>query len=68
MHCFPMLSDAYAAALLGSDEGARESREDGAISVTSSRTCLAEPVKASSEEEDLETARTRPLRLDALHL
>ena len=62
-----MLSDAYAAALLGSDEEARESRENGAIPVSSSETRLEGPVKASAEE-NLETARTRPLCLDALHL
>lgn len=68
MHCFPMLSEAYAAALLASDERTPESRENGAVSTGSSETRPEDPVKASAEEEDLETARTRPLRLDTLHL
>ena len=67
MQCFPMLSEAYAAALLASDE-TPESRENGAIPVSSSETRPEDPVKVSAEEEDLETARTRPLRLDALRL
>lgn len=68
MYCFPLLSEAYAAALLASDEGTSKSRENGAFSVSSSETRPEGPVTASAEEEDLETARTRPLRLDTLHL
>ena len=67
MHCFPMLSEAYAAALLASDERTPEPRENGAVSMGSPEPPEA-PVKASAEEEDLETARTRPLHLDSLHL
>lgn len=68
MHCFPMLSEAYAAALLASDDETREPRESEVIPVSWPETCPEEPVETPSEEEDLETARTRPLRLDALHL
>ena len=67
MHFFSMLSEAYAAALLASDEGAPKPGENGAV-VGSSEPQPEEPVDVSAEEEDLETARTLPLRLDSLHL
>ena len=67
MHCFPMLSEAYAAALLVSDEGTPKQRENGAV-VDSSESLPEDPADVSAEEEDLETARTLPLRLDSLHL
>jgi len=65
MHCFPMLSEAYAAALLASDEGTPKLHENGAVSAGSSES-QTEDVDVSAEEEDLETARTRPLRLESL--
>ena len=70
MYCFPMLSDAYADALLATDDGTPEPSENDAASVGSSETRNEDLVKAHAqeEEEDLETARTRPLRRDALHL
>lgn len=67
MHCFPMLSEAYAAALLASDEGTPKPGENGPV-VDSSEPQPEEPVDVSAEEEDLETARTLPLRLGSLHL
>ncbi len=67
MHCFPMLSEAYAAALLVSGEGTPKPRENGAV-VDSSESLPEDPVGVSAEEEDLETARTLPLRLGSLHL
>lgn len=67
MQCFPMLSEAYAAALLASDEGRPKPGESGAA-MGSSESLPEDPVDVPAEEEDLETARTRPLRLDALHL
>ena len=66
MHCFPMLSEAYAAALLASDEGTPKPSEKGAVSVSESQP--EEPVDVSAEEEDLATARTLPLCLDSLNL
>ena len=68
MHRFQKLSEAYAAALLASDDGMPEPGENDACSSNSSDACNKDLVTPSAEEEDLETARTRPLRLDTLHL
>ena len=68
MHCFPLLSEAYAAALLASEEGTPKPGESGAVSEATSESLPEDPVNVCAEREDLETARTLPLRLDSLHL
>jgi hypothetical protein len=75
---FPLLSDAYAAVLFGA--GAPRT---GQVPLGSSDACdplVPEPSRAPDEEdedgthdepdadEDFETARTRPLRLDQIRL
>lgn len=73
---FPLLSDAYAAALFGADpprtepppnDGCADSR--GTVRPESS----PEPEEEDEDvravpDDDIETARTRPLRLDQIHL
>jgi hypothetical protein len=71
---FPLLSDAYAAALFGADETQR--RDGGAEvapcslpSAASEEDDERKPLPPPEEEDDdLETAPTRPLRLDQIHL
>lgn len=77
---FPLLSDAYEAALLGADELRPKT---AAHPPSHPRPCPAPPEHSkpgiggeenhgadSTEDlpDDMETARTRPLRLDRLHL
>ena len=73
---FPLLSDAYAAALFGADTPRTEPPpHDGCAE--SWGTVRPEPSPEPEEDDeddqavpddDIETARTRPLRLDQIHL
>jgi hypothetical protein len=68
MHSFPLLSEAYVTALLRPNPDpepeeqnprrARAPRDEEPVTVA---TCV-------EDEDDMETARTRPLRLDRIHL
>ena len=78
----PLLSDAYAAALFGTDGPRTEPapHEEGAAGrfVPLRRETPRAPVDdegddedvdtPTSDRDDIETARTRPLRLDQIHL
>ncbi len=65
MNCFPMLSEVYAAALLVPEDEGRASEKR---SVPVSEVFPEEISGASVPDEDMETAPTRSLRLDTLHL
>jgi hypothetical protein len=67
MNCFPMLSEAYVAALLAS-EGAERDAEAGDVGLATSDAFPEESGELRDPDDDLENAPTRPLRLDALHL
>lgn len=74
----PLLSDAYQAALSGVNEPRSEAAPHG---LTGTTACPDRPESPTPQEEDgdggdapddacddMETARTRPLRMDRLHL
>jgi hypothetical protein len=74
---FPLLSDAYVAALCGKHEFLAESESREGAAVTSRSTLPEQPFPSRENEGgnddmkddyDMETARTRPLRLDQIHL
>lgn len=76
---FPLLSGAYAAALFGTDDPRTEPAPHeggGALRRETPREQVDDGDErdeddvdtASSDRDDIETARTRPLRLDQIHL
>ena len=78
---FPLLSDAYTAALFGTDgprtEPAPHEGDGAGTFGPLRREAPRAPVDAgderdvdppTSDRDDIETARTRPLRLDQIHL
>jgi hypothetical protein len=67
MRAFPLLSDAYAAVLVGTESEKSESEGDESNRLTSPATRPATSLLPDGDE-DLETAPTRPLRLDQIHL
>lgn len=69
MRRFPLFSEAYEAALFSSDHLPCERDEDQAVSECRPWTPRGEaPCDVFEDDKDMETARTRPLRLDQLHL
>lgn len=64
-NCFPMLSEAYATALRAESEKTGESEEKDTVSVPPV-TFPGEARDAPAPDEDMETARTRPLPLGTL--
>ena len=70
MHSFPLLSEAYVAALLTPHPDLGPAEEDAQKRNHAPREERRPPVAARAEDEDgdLETAPTRPLKLDRLRL
>ncbi len=66
MNCFPLLSEAYVAALLAPDDAERDP-EAGAVGPAMPEASPDEP-ETPDPDDDMENAPTRPLRLDAIHL
>jgi hypothetical protein len=67
MLAFPLLSDAYAAALVVAGSEKPEPEEDESNVPGSPGPFPTRPLLQDGDD-DLETAPTRPLRLDRLHL
>ncbi len=68
MNCFPLLSEAYVAALLAPEDEER-GPEAGNVGPAISQAPPDEATESPDpDDDDLEKAPTRPLRLDALHL
>lgn len=65
--CFPMLSEAYASALQAESERESESEGKGTVFVPPV-TFPGEARDAPAPDEDMETARTRPLPFDTIRL
>jgi hypothetical protein len=63
-----MLSDTYAAALGGPADPVPGSEKSDAEPVSPPDTLPETESKAGAEDEDLETARTRPLPFDTINL
>jgi hypothetical protein len=79
MHSFPLLSEAYVAALLTPhpDPEPEERRPDRRLIPPAAQKPERAPreeqrppavTRVEKEDGDIETARTRPLRLDRIHL
>lgn len=65
---FPLLSDAYAAALLTASAPHPDSVPETEPGPLPQETPDPKREDGGAEDDDMETARTRPLRFDRIHL